>query len=211
MIAMQQLGNMNTPDLPVPEHIPSTHVYKLEPLPFGCSPQQLADWSAHVGWKIRPLRATGPKAWQVCSGCAPPQATLAFNGQPLLVRHLPPRSAPSNNAIVAGPRNVAGPTSSASSSPTQAPFFSDPWAQWKGPRPTPGPTSAATVRALEGPAEKKFQQQDERIAGLEEQIKKISIDQEKQGISIASVSKSVSATEERLSKQLTHGHRFSQG
>ena len=188
----------------VPEYIPSTHVFKLEPLPFGCSPQQLADWSAHVGWKFRPLRATGPKAWLVCSGSLPPNTTLAFNGNPILVRHLPPRSSQASHAIVAGPRHFANKPSSNQTTSSSVPFTpADPWAQWKGPRLTPSAAPSAGNRALEGPAEKRFQQQDDRIAGLEDQIKQISLQQDKQDLAITQVGKDVMATESRLSNQLS--------
>ena len=190
------------PSEQVPDHIPATHVFKVEPLPFGCSPQQLEGWAKSVHWKCRPLRATGPKAWLVCAAEQPPQTTLAFNGSPLLVRLLPPRNSPTVRTIVAGPRQVAKASDeNASVAPkVSIPHF-DPWAQWKGPRlssqaPVPLP------KASQGPTDQKIQQQDDRIAALECQLQSIQEGQSQQQNQIDQIGKNVEQSEERLAKHV---------
>ena len=83
------------PGLDEPDHIISRFVFKIEPLPFGCSPDQIREWSQHIQWKCRPLKATGARAWIVASDSEPPATTVAFNGQPLLIRLLPQKGSPS--------------------------------------------------------------------------------------------------------------------
>ena len=183
----------------VPEHIPATFVFKVEPLPFGCSPQQLEDWAKHVNWKCRPLRATGPCAWLVCAVDKPPQTTLAFNGSPLLVRLLPPRNSPSVRTIVAGPRQVAKATEDNSVINNVVPF--DPWAQWKGPRLSPAAPSGAP-KAQSGPTDQRIQQQDDRIAALETQIQNLHVGQTKQQHQIEQVGKELQQSEQRLANQV---------
>ncbi len=183
----------------VPEHIPATFVFKVEPLPFGCSPQQLEDWAKHVNWKCRPLRATGPCAWLVCAAAMPPSTTLAFNGSPLLVRLLPPRNSPTVRTIVAGPRYVAKASSETASVPSNLAF--DPWAQWKGPRVAPN-VPQAMPKAGSGPTDQKIQQQDDRIAALEGQIQNLQVGQSKQQQQIEQIGQEVQQSEQRLATQV---------
>ena len=183
----------------VPEHIPATFVFKVEPLPFGCSPQQLEDWAKHVNWKCRPLRATGPCAWLVCAAAMPPSSTLAFNGSPLLVRLLPPRNSPTVRTIVAGPRNVARATTETSSVSSNLAF--DPWAQWKGPRVAPNVPQVAP-KVVTGPTDQKIQQQDDRIAALEDHIQNLQVGQTKQQQQIEQIGQDVKQSEQRLASQV---------
>lgn len=186
------------PSDPVPDHIPATHVFKLEPLPFGCSPQQIEGWAKHVGWKCRPLRATGPCAWLVCAAEMPPNTTLAYNGSPLLVRLLPPRNSPSVRTIAAGPRQLAKASVESTQSPSPAVF--DPWAQWKGPRITP--SAPAVAKASSGPTDQKLQQQDDRIAALETQMQTLQVGQTKQQKHIEDLGQEVKESELRLVSQV---------
>lgn len=190
------------PSEQVPDHIPATHVFKVEPLPFGCSPQQLEGWAKSVHWKCRPLRATGPKAWLVCAAEQPPQTTLAFNGSPLLVRLLPPRNSPTVRTIVAGPRQVAKVSDEyASVAPKVSTPQFDPWAQWKGPRLSSQP-SVPLPKASQGPTDQKIQQQDDRIAALEGQLQTIQEGQSQQQKQIDQIGKNVEQSEERLAKHV---------
>eukprot|EP00435_Cladocopium_sp_Y103_P006171 s1077_g2.t1 len=66
------------PQEPVPADVSNKWVYKLEPLPYGCNSKMLIEWSQHVKWPLRPLRATGPKNWLVRTGDEPPEGPLAF-------------------------------------------------------------------------------------------------------------------------------------
>ena len=186
------------PSTEVPDHIPATHVFKLEPLPFGCSPQQIEDWAKHVGWKCRPLKATGPCAWLVCAADMPPQTTLAFNGSPLLLRLLPPRNSPSVRTIVAGPRQLA--KAAPENPPISTPAVFDPWAQWKGARPSPAPS--VVTKATSGPTDQKLQQQDDRIAALEGQIQNLNVGQTKQQQQIENLGQEVKQSEQRLATQM---------
>ena len=78
------------PDKDLPKDLIINHVFRLEPLPYGCSAETLLQWSNSVKWNIRPLKAAGPRLWIVGASDHPASHFLTFNGQPLIVKFLPP-------------------------------------------------------------------------------------------------------------------------
>ena len=92
------------PNVPVPADIETSRIFKIESLPFGVTNKMLNEWAVHNAWKLRPLRAVGPRSWLVGTGDNPPAGTLHFNGAPLLVRELHGRHQSWHNPIVAGPK-----------------------------------------------------------------------------------------------------------
>ena len=66
------------PSVPLPELVDVKPTWKLESLPFGTAAVMLQEWSKHVGWQFRPLRAVGPREWIVGASDKPPTTQLRF-------------------------------------------------------------------------------------------------------------------------------------
>ena len=182
------------PGKDIPIDVEIRFVYRLEPLPYGTTSANLIEWSTHCGWKIRPIKASGPKAWIVGAESQPADAFMLYNGHPLIVKPLAPRYSQSNNAVLAGPKpsnftkEVSG---------KQEAVLTDPWAKYN---PTTTASAASAVasqhREVSGPTQKKFQEQDAKLEVLEKQIASLRQDT-KQGID------KLQADQEQSHKQLT--------
>ena len=169
----QEAWALLCPGKPAPPSSAGEMTYKIEGLPFGCTSAMLKEWSSKVAWAITPFKALGPNAWLVKTDQTLPLGLLHFNTSPLLVRFLPPRETAATPLLV-------GPRPRVTSNPSAGPpgLTVDPWAQWQGPRP-PSPV-ATTARAVEGPMTAKFKEQDEKIASLHTEIKKLTAHTDKQ-------------------------------
>eukprot|EP00438_Fugacium_kawagutii_P006175 Skav207463 [mRNA] locus=scaffold3545:320845:326083:+ [translate_table: standard] len=192
------------PDDPVPQLIQSNLAFKLEPLPYGTNPKQLTEWGQAVGWVIKPVRPLGPKTWLVTCEQAPPQQILAWNGQPLLPIQLQSRQQKAQqSAIVAGPRNQRN-MQNRQPEPSGL-LNTDPWAVWAQNHPTQHQHVAAATssRAVQGPVEQKFQQQEAKIQNLEEKVTKLLDDQSSQRQQLQRIEDVSSGIENRLGQQLT--------
>jgi len=188
------------PSEPCPPDIPSTFVYKLEPLPFGSNPQVLLEWGKHVKWVFRPMKPTGPRAWLVCTGEAPPSTQLAFNGQVVLATLLPPRQSAKTSMIVAGPRLPAADkrvTEKNSNTNT------DPWATYRAMNPFSAHSSQPTAVATPGPTEARFQQQEEKLTDFEQKLNEIQSIQQQQAHTMSAITTEVQTTEKRLQASVT--------
>ena len=169
----QEAWALLCPGKPAPPTSTGEMTYKIEGLPFGCTAAMMKEWSSKVGWPITPFKALGPNAWLVKTDQAVPGGLLHFNTSPLLVRFLPPRDVASTPLLV-GPWPKSNPTSTAAPGNLAV----DPWAQWQGPRPSP--STMTPTRAVEGPMTAKFKEQDEKIASLQSEIKKLSVHTDQQ-------------------------------
>ena len=160
------------PDKDIPKDLIINHVFRLEPLPYGCSADTLLQWSASVKWSIRPLKAAGPRAWIVGASEHPNSHFLTFNGQPLIVKFLPPRHSQETSPVLAGPKPSRSDQAGAAK---PAPLTFDPWANYKANEEGKGSNNPQIARTIAGPTEQKFQEQDEKIAKVElalEQLQK---------------------------------------
>ena len=143
------------------------HIYRIEPLPFGCTSDMLIRWSSTVKWPLKPIKAAGPKSWIIGATTHPTQQVLVFNGQPILAKLIPPKQQSSVSPIVAGPK----PTTH--SLQKMDPFqTNDPWAKYQGASANPVNTTQPP-RDLAGPTETKFQQQENRIMNVEQALQKL--------------------------------------
>ena len=150
-----------------PVDVANKYIYKLEPLPYGCNSAMLEEWALHVGWVMKPLRATGPKSWLVCTGDSPPAGPLAFNGNPVLPRFMPQKQSPLAQPILAGPRSVSKPTSAPSHTVATPNASQDPWWNYLHKNNQAPPIAPATTQ---GPIEQRFAQQDAKVQELENKI-----------------------------------------
>ena len=160
------------PSIPLPASIADKEIYKISPLPYGCSPIALTQWLKHIDWEAIPVRPVGPQSWLVASVVAPPLQFQTFNGKPTLIRQLPPRGQKPSPAIVAGikPDSKAGPSGA------QNQLTTDPWANaWANYKPTtPAMNSSVnpskTVEIGVGSVQQHMQKQDDKIQKMAEEI-----------------------------------------
>ncbi len=158
------------PGKAMPSDTQVNHIYRIEPLPFGCTHEMLIQWSDTVKWPLKPIKATGPKSWIVGTTSHPTQQVLVFNGQPILAKLIPPKQNHTNvSPIVAGPKPTL--QAVAKTDPFQT---HDPWAKYQGP--SAAMTSNQPPRDVAGPTEAKFQQQESRITQVEQAIQKLQQD-----------------------------------
>ena len=163
------------PGVNPPEMLDATMTWKIEALPYGVTCEMLAEWSKHVQWPLKPLRAVGPKSWVVGATAPPPQQHLFFNSAPLLIREITAKQPPMN-PIIAGPR----PKASAALPPLNGDPWAgnsatNPWANYKGTQPSTAAPPASNP--VIGPTEQKFQAQNDRISQLESAIQTLQQDQ----------------------------------
>lgn len=185
------------PSLPPPKDIPTKFVYKLEPLPFGTNPKTLEEWSALVGWTLRPLKPAGARAWLIGTAQSPPQGALTFNGNLILATLLPPRQSTVFQPIAAGPRTYSKPTTA--QVVTAAANMPDPWATYQPITNAKAQAPhTATNHAAAGPTELRFQQQEAKMSEMEAKITEIQAAQQYQAKTCESLAKEMSATESRL-------------
>lgn len=166
--------------------------FKVEGLPFGCTSDMLSSWGAKISWKIVPFKALGPSAWLVKSDQQVPDGLLHFNTCPVLVRFLPPKDVDKTPLLV-GPR----PKHVSQQRETNATLQTDPWANYTGPR-SQQSAAPAPARQLDGPVASKMKEQDEKIATLQSDLKKLALQSEKQ---IATVEKRIDSSDKQNAAQ----------
>lgn len=157
------------PNTVPPEDIATDHLVKIENLPFGTTAELLSQWATHQGWRLKPIRAMGPRAWLAGSPQAPPAANLSFNGAPILTREIKSKQAMYRDPILAGPKpsHRSGDQTAAQEGPQ--PLLGDPWARYSGPKPAVSAVNAG-VSAVAGPNDQRFQAQDDRMKKLEDAL-----------------------------------------
>jgi site-specific DNA-cytosine methylase len=181
------------PQTPAPADVSNKLVFKAEPLPFGCNIDMLLEWGKHIGWKMRPLRAIGPKSWLLCSGDEPPIGPVSFNGHPVLLRKMPPRSATKDHTILAGPR--AKPSTNHAKTNTNATSShqpQDPW--WNYLQQQGQVTQQVPAAPVQGPTEQRLAQQDAKMAEMESKIEAIHNAQTQQNGQISQIQTELAQT-----------------
>ena len=155
----------------VPVQVGGELLFKLEPLPFGCTSSILQEWAKKLSWDIKPVKAIGAKTWIVASSNQSPEGLLLFNGNPIIARSIIPKQGPKSRVIVAGPKPKFQEANTVQQNSFVTPNNSqiDPWAQYlqqKG-------TTIGPSRAPEGPIETQFKQQETRLATLEKTMQQM--------------------------------------
>lgn len=162
------------PEKEFPSEIEMAHLYKIEPLPHGTSATMLETWGRNNNWPIKPVKPLGPTTWLAGSDSKAPSDIVKFNGRPLIVKWLAPKSTTFVNPIIAGPPPMKnkgkGKGGVRPETDPYGPHF-DPWCNFTGSRQgssnTTGPTG---TQQLAGPTEARLQKQDEQIAAMEARI-----------------------------------------
>eukprot|EP00438_Fugacium_kawagutii_P035677 Skav231662 [mRNA] locus=scaffold823:199345:203959:- [translate_table: standard] len=188
------------PGVPKPCLNGGSQVYRLQPLPFGCTNETIAQWANSVGWTIKPLKSLGPRAYLVATNQPPPEGVLVFNGSPIIAQFLPPRNTVGNHpTILAGPkpqRQVQ----------VDGMLKDDPWAPFFSRQADaaslPSKHPVAAPRAVAGPTEQKFQHTETRLHALETSLQELKQVQQEQAASNqafqTATQQAVKATEEGL-------------
>ena len=179
-----------------PVDVSNKWIYKLEPFPYGCNSAMLEEWSQHVSWPFRPLKATGPKSWLVCTGESPPQGPLAFNGHPVLPRFMSQKQSPFVQPIIAGPRNIPAKTNApVQPAAASVPTSQDPWWNYLNRNGTAGTTPQAPTQ---GPIEQRFAQQDAKVQELESKLEALGNMQSQHTGQIKQLHGDLAATEAKI-------------
>ena len=188
------------PQEPVPIDASNKWIYKLEPLPYGCNHAMLLEWSQHVNWVFRPLRATGPKSWLVCTGSEPPAGPLAFNGHPVLPRLIQNRQQNNVQPILAGPRKQPTRGPSVPATNVAIGLNHDPWWRYT---PLNGKANMQTAAPSNtGPQEQKFAQQEAKVQELEQKLEAMQTVQHAQGSQLAQISEDLAASESKITDKI---------
>ena len=162
------------PSKDIPIDMVMSFIYRIEPLPYGTTAANLIEWSKYCGWKLKPIKASGPKAWIVGADSQPVNSFMLYNGHPLIVKLVPPKNSPTTTAVLAGPK--PGRFLQEVSNKADGLQLHDPWANYN-PIGAGGPVaSPAMPRELSGPTQKRFQEQDEKLGFLEKQIETLRTD-----------------------------------
>eukprot|EP00438_Fugacium_kawagutii_P018289 Skav223000 [mRNA] locus=scaffold1827:470051:474715:- [translate_table: standard] len=160
-------------DKEMPNDIHIRHLFRVEPLPFGCTSEMLLAWGKVLSWNFRAVKALGPRSWLLGSDCHPPEGIHTFNANPVLIKLVPPRGVQETSPILAGPRPSLTAAASPAASKGADPLI-DPWAPAAAQRHA-APTGPP--RTLQGPIETRFQSHDEKFSKIEQVIDQLQKDQ----------------------------------
>eukprot|EP00435_Cladocopium_sp_Y103_P006658 s4409_g2.t1 len=161
------------PDKEIPKEHNVQHLFQLQSLPYGCSAAMLEQWSQHIQWDFKPMKAIGPNAWLIGSANMPPEGLLLFNSKPILLKYLPPRDTFASSPIVAGPqpRRQERKQSITPEADHSGPHF-DPWAGYQNQK-SQAKTQPTQPRELAGPTEAKFQEHSARLQDHTDKLSKM--------------------------------------
>ena len=118
-------------------------------------------------WDACPIRALGPQTWLVRAEADIPEGISMFNSNPILARLLPPRDQQGPEKILLGPRPK--PQATAHADPWHLELGQDPWANY-GPHKGVSKTTSSAMPPQQGPTEKRFLEQDAKIATMQASI-----------------------------------------
>eukprot|EP00438_Fugacium_kawagutii_P004223 Skav215955 [mRNA] locus=scaffold226:965212:969801:+ [translate_table: standard] len=173
-----------------PEQVAAEFLYKLESLPFGTTSNMLNQWSTHAGFKMKAIRALGPRCWLIGTPKELPVQQYAFNGAPILINPVKPRY-DRLDPIVAGPK----PSLSTQALPALA---SDPWAPFFSARSGISNTAKPTAPAQPGPTEIKLQEQDSKLQDMASSLAAMQANQAEQQQHIASLKEDIHKREQKV-------------
>ena len=174
--AFQSLFKQLRPGEPVPATIDTKLLFKVGPLPPAAPSEALTEWACQLPWQIKVLKSLGPRFWLVGAPMPPPTYTARFNDTAVLITEVKNRDAQA--PIVQAGGSVPRPPQKESRDgpkPSDAdPWLeSDPWSAYRASQ-TPAPSAPVQVLAppagLDSPATTRLQEQDNRIAALEQSL-----------------------------------------
>lgn len=194
------------PNEPIPNSIHGKMMFKITPLPFGCTPIVIQEWLSVIKWEATVVRSLGPQTWLLAADSQPESAFLTFNGTTLLVRQIPGKQEKPKSAIIAGPRlpKLADPKGKDQLQ------MKDPWAGYiptgQSQHISVATSSSSQGAPTSGVMQTKLQQQDDKIAAMCEEVQKLKVSQQKMAENmnqkVADVTKTVENQKTEFSNQL---------
>eukprot|EP00438_Fugacium_kawagutii_P035676 Skav231661 [mRNA] locus=scaffold823:182260:186903:- [translate_table: standard] len=158
-----------------PNDIQVKYMFRIEPLPYGCTATMLGEWSQLLSWPFKAIKALGPRCWLVGSAVQPPDGIHTFNTCPVIIKLIPPKGLQETSPILAGPKPSKAATKEGVAAPD--PHF-DPWAKAAHAQ-REANAASQQARTLQGPTEARFQAQDERMAQMENTLQQLQSNQDK--------------------------------
>ena len=164
------------PNETVPDLQTYPHVFRLQPLPYGVDAMILKTWAQNANWQIKPLKNQGPGKWIVAAMQEPPTTWLLFNGKPILIQQLPPKSNKPYKALVIGSKVSQTTQESNQEEPKVINKFRmgdphyDPWGAARQKQSDAASDSQPSTSTVTGPTAQALQVQDQRIASLEQKL-----------------------------------------
>ena len=159
------------PDQPIPDAIQGKTVFKITPFPLGMTVGALKEWMKDIKWQGFPIKPVGPQAWLFASDSEPPSSFVTYNGTPMLVRSLPKKTLKPASPVVAGPRLPQLSDGKAQGNADAGILKTDPWAQYKSTQGNAPPSNTQMLPT--GTLQQKMQVQDDKIAGITEELNKL--------------------------------------
>ena len=160
------------PNKPMPVIMDMKFMWKIQPLPFGCTATMLVNWAKAIGWELKPIKALGATTWLAGSQAPLPEGIHTFNARPLLIKLLPPRHQQNASPIGAGPRPSDSRDQACRKMMITTIHFLIHGQNYSGPK----GGQARSVAPLTASAETKFQEQEARITKVEEALAQLRTD-----------------------------------
>ena len=168
------------PGRAVPQRLAVTDMYKAGPFPLQAGAEDIRAWAAKLPWEVRVMKALGAAHWLIGTNHDPPGQYVAFNGQTVLLT--PVRGREQQRPTV---QSGILPRAAPAAAPVAAQVAEDPWVHndpWKAYRKSAPATAAPRLspvpppglsRAVAGPTDARFQEQDCRIGAIEASLKEL--------------------------------------
>ena len=162
-----------------PTQVPKGVLWKATPMPLGLDKEIIQEWAKQLSWECFPIKSLGSKTWLIQAPEAPPKELMCFNGTPIIIRKVPPRSTQAQTGILAGPRSNPSSEKETTSIFRQGDPFLDAWANWKPGSNNGGstvPSISAKTDSTVGPTSSRLDLQDQKIQELQQAVEKIHVD-----------------------------------
>ena len=177
--AFNNMWDILHPGRDPPDQMPKGSLWKATPMPIGLDKDIIQEWAKQHAWDCFPIKSLGSKTWLLQAPSAPPNELMCFNGTPIIIRKVPPKSSQPQTGILAGPRYTPSNEQESTSIFRQGDPFLDSWANW---RPTTTPVSSAPASvstkadSSAGPTASRLDLQDKRIQELQQAVQCIQND-----------------------------------
>ena len=162
------------PGQEVPKKLQISLMFRAGPFPAEVGPSDIEAWSSKCGWTVRVVKALGAEHWLLGAQGPPATDCLAFNGRTILIVPVQGRSQ-TPSFIQSGSLPRHPPAASSQGSAEEDPWLlNDPWKNYRKTPQVGGHSAKHTAaqpqvpRAITGPTEARFQDQDARISAMEQ-------------------------------------------
>ena len=182
-----------------PDSTPAPHVAckvfaKLAPTPTGATQNQVTEWLEQVGWTAKAIRPLGSNAWLLGAPEKIDATFASWNQQSLLLNWLPSKETVDRKVVLAGPKPKQEVIHKNDGATQQ-----DPWATYLANKQQTKPLNTvdaqqpatAASRAVSGPIDERFKQQEEVINQLRGTVAQISEKIDTQGLDHEKLKESV--------------------